>query len=129
MAWVELVAILALLQFAFFAARVGKARGDYGVKAPAVAGHELFERYYRVQMNTLEQLALFLPALWLGSRHLDPRWAAAIGAVYLVGRVIYYRAYIADPAKRGPGFSLSFLPSAVLLVAALVGLVRGLAVG
>lgn len=129
MAWVELITILALLQASFFAARVGKARGDYGIKAPAVTGHEMFERYYRVQMNTLEQLVLFLPALWLGAMHLDPRLAAAIGSIYLVGRVVYYRAYIADPAKRSLGFSLSLLPSAALLVAALVSVVRGLVAG
>jgi glutathione S-transferase len=129
MAWVELITILALLQAAFFAARVGKARVDYQIKAPAVAGHEMFERYYRVQMNTMEQLILFLPALWLGARHLDPRLAAAIGAIYLVGRTIYYRAYIADPAKRGMGFSLSLFPSAALLIAALVFIIRGMLAG
>jgi uncharacterized MAPEG superfamily protein len=129
MAWVELVTILALLQAAFFAARVGKARADYHVKAPAVAGNEMFERYYRVQMNTLEQLVLFLPALWLGARHLDPRLAAAIGAIYLVGRTVYYRAYITDPAKRGLGFSLSLFPSAALLLAALVSIIRGMLAG
>jgi glutathione S-transferase len=129
MAWVELITILALLQAVFFAARVGKARVDYGIKAPAVTGHEMFERYYRVQMNTLEQLVLFLPALWLGAMHVDPRLAAAIGAIYLVGRTVYYKAYIADPAKRGMGFSLSLLPSAALLIAALVGIVRGLVAG
>ena len=129
MAWVELITILALLQAAFFAARVGKARGDYGIKAPAVTGHEMFERYYRVQMNTLEQLVLFLPALWLGAMHVDPRLAATIGSIYLVGRAVYYRAYIADPAKRSLGFSLSLLPSAALLVAALVSVVRGLVAG
>ena len=129
MAWVELITILALLQAAFFAARVGKARGDYGIKAPAVTGHEMFERYYRVQMNTLEQLVLFLPALWLGAMHVDPRLAAAIGSIYLVGRAVYYRAYIADPAKRSFGFALSLLPSAALLIAVLVGVVRGLVAG
>ena len=129
MAWVELITILALLQAVFFAARVGKARVDYGIKAPAVTGHEMFERYYRVQMNTLEQLVLFLPALWLGAMHVDPRLAATIGSIYLVGRAVYYRAYIADPAKRSLGFSLSLLPSAALLVAALVSVVRGLAAG
>jgi glutathione S-transferase len=129
MAWVELITILALLQAAFFAARVGKARVDYQVKAPAVAGHEMFERYYRVQMNTMEQLILFLPALWLAARHYDPRLVAAVGAVYLVGRTVYYRAYIADPAKRGTGFSLSLLPSAALLLATLVSIVRGMLAG
>jgi len=123
MAWVELITILALLQAAFFAARVGKARADYGIKAPAVSGHEMFERYYRVQMNTMEQLILFLPALWLGARHFEPRLVAAIGAVYLVGRMVYYQAYVADPARRGMGFSLSLLPSATLLLAVLASII------
>jgi len=126
MAWVELVTVLALLQFVFFGAMVGRARGKYGIRAPAVSGNEMFERYYRVQMNTLEQLALFLPALWLGARHMDPQWAAALGAVYLVGRALYFREYVADPAKREPGFALTIFPSAILLIAALVGVARAL---
>ena len=126
MALVQLVAVLAILQFIGFAMLVGKARGTYGIKAPAVTGHEVFERYYRVQMNTLEQLVVFLPALWLGSQHLNPLWVAALGALYLIGRQLYLRAYVSDPASRGLGFLLTFLPSVLLLVAALVGAVRGL---
>ncbi|MFZ8885939.1 MAG: MAPEG family protein [Steroidobacteraceae bacterium] len=126
MALVQLVAVLAILQFIAFAMLVGKARGTYGIKAPAVTGHDVFERYYRVQMNTLEQLVVFLPALWLGAQHLNPLWAAALGVVYLIGRQLYLRAYVSDPASRGLGFLLTFLPSVLLLLAALVGAVRSL---
>jgi uncharacterized membrane protein YecN with MAPEG domain len=126
MALVQLVAVLAILQFIAFAMLVGKARGTYGIKAPAVTGHDVFERYYRVQMNTLEQIVVFLPALWLGAQHLNPLWAAALGVVYLIGRQLYLRAYVSDPASRGLGFLLTFLPSVLLLLAALVGAVRSL---
>jgi uncharacterized MAPEG superfamily protein len=123
---VELVMILALIQFSTFGAAVGRARGKYGVRAPAVTGNEMFERYYRVQMNTLEQLVLFLPAIWLGAQHLDPRLAAGLGVVYLAGRVVYFLAYIKDPAKRGLGFALTIWPTVVLLVTALVAIARDL---
>ena len=129
MAWVEIMTALALIQFAVFAALVGKARGTYGVKAPAVSGNEMFERYYRVQMNTLEVLVLFVPGLWLAAGHLDDQWIVLLGAVYLIGRVVYFRAYVADPAKRGPGFSMSLVPSTILIVAGLVGAVRELLAG
>jgi uncharacterized MAPEG superfamily protein len=129
MAWVEIMTALALIQFAVFAALVGKARGTYGVKAPAVSGNEMFERYYRVQMNTLEVLVLFVPGLWLAAGHLDDQWIVLLGAVYLIGRVVYFRAYVTDPAKRGPGFSMSLVPSTILIVAGLVGAVRELLAG
>lgn len=123
MVLVEIVTLLALLQFVVFGALVGRARGKYGVKAPAVTGHEMFERYYRVQMNTLEVLVVFLPSLWLAARYWSPFLAGGVGAVYLVGRVLYFRAYISVPAKRGTGFVLSLGPAVVLLLAALVGAV------
>lgn len=124
MVWVHLVAVLALLQFVAFGALVSRARGRYGVKAPATAGHEMFERYYRVQMNTLELLVLLLPALWVASAYWNPAWTAIAGAVYLVGRIVYLRAYTRDPATRALGFTLSMMPILVLLVAALLGMVR-----
>jgi uncharacterized MAPEG superfamily protein len=120
MAWLELITALALIQFSVFGALVGRARGTYGIRAPAVSGNEMFERYYRVQMNTLEQLVLFLPALWLGGQYMDPRWAAGLGGVYLIGRLLYLRSYLADPARRGLGFALTVWPSVILLVTALV---------
>ena len=126
MAWIELVSVLALVQYMWFGVQVGGARGKYGIKAPAVAGHEVFERIYRVQMNTLEQLVVFLPVLWMAARYWNPVWMAAIGAVYLVGRMIYRNSYIKDPGSRTLGFALTFFPSMVLLLATLVGAVMAL---
>ena len=123
MVLVEIVTVLALLQFVVFGALVGRARGKYGISAPAVSGHEMFERYYRVQMNTLELLVVFVPSLWLAARYWSPLVVAAIGAIYLVGRVLYFRAYVSEPAKRGIGFVLSLGPAGLLLLATLVGAV------
>jgi uncharacterized membrane protein YecN with MAPEG domain len=126
MHYVELVALIALFQFFVFGLLVGKARGTYGVDAPAVSGHEMFERAYRVQMNTLELLVLLLPGLYLAATLWSPIYAALAGAVYLVGRVLYWRAYMAQPKSRALGFVLSMGPILFLLVASLIGVVRGL---
>lgn len=130
MLWIELVTVLALLEFLTFGMLVGRARGLYGVAAPATSGHEIFERYYRVQMNTLEQLVAFIPALWLAARYWSPEWVALAGALFLVGRVIYLRSYVRDPASRGLGFALSFLPTVGLLLSVLVGVaMKGFSAG
>jgi uncharacterized MAPEG superfamily protein len=124
MVWVQLITVLAVLQYFLFGILSGKARGQYGVKAPAMTGHEIFERYNRVHINTLETLVVFIPALWLAASYFRPQWVAAIGAVYLVGRVIYLRAYVSDPSTRSLGYALSALPVLVLIVMALFGIVR-----
>ena len=116
MEFVAIVIVLALVQYFVFGMLVGKARGTYEVHAPAISGHPVFERYYRVHQNTLEMIVMFIPAIVLFSYLGRPDIAAAIGAVYLVGRVIYLRAYVADPAKRGLGFMVSMLPVLVLLL-------------
>lgn len=118
---VAFVILLALLQYVAFAMLVGRARGLYGVKAPAVTGHEIFERYFRVQQNTLELLVALVPAMWLFGVYVSPAWASGLGLVYLVGRALYLRGYVADPAKREIGFGLSVLPLLVLLLGALWG--------
>lgn len=123
MPWVEIVTVLALLQFVIFGIFVGRARSRYGVKAPATSGHEAFERYFRIHYNTLEQLIVFLPSLWIFALHVSARWGAIIGAVYLVGRVLYFRGYARAADKRHTGSLLSMLPTLVLLVGSLVGLV------
>lgn len=124
MPFVDLVALLALLQFFVFSALVGQARGRYGVKAPAVAGHEMFERAYRVQMNTLELLMLFIPGLYIAARYWPPTAVATLGAVYLFGRLLYQRAYMAAPATRSAGFVVSIVPCVALLAAGAVGALR-----
>ena len=126
MALVYLVVALALLQFIVFGMAVGWARGKFGVKAPATTGNEVFERYFRVQMNTLEQLVVFVPAILLFATLDSPRWAAILGAVWLVGRVIFFYSYTRNPASRGLGFILTQLPSIIMVIAVLVAVVRGL---
>jgi len=121
--YVDIVTVIAVLQLIFFSVLVGRARGQYGVSAPAVTGHELFERAYRVQMNTLELLVAFLPALFLAGKYWPQTAVAGLGAVYVLGRFVYWRAYMGAPKSRGLGFGLSALPILVLLVAALVGAV------
>jgi uncharacterized MAPEG superfamily protein len=126
MEFVAIVTVLALLQYIYFAVLVGQARGKFGVNGPAVTGHPVFERYFRVQMNTLEILVAFLPALWLFAQYISPTWAAILGVIYLVGRFVYLRAYVADPARRGLGFGLSMLPTLAMLLGGLVGAVLAL---
>ena len=126
MAYVDIVTALAVLQFIVFGFRVGSARGRYGVKAPAITGNETFERYFRVQQNTLEQLIVFLPGLYLFSHYFHPLVAAVLGAVYLIGREIYAATYVKEPAKRGMGFGLTMLPVVILVLGGLVGAVRQL---
>jgi glutathione S-transferase len=126
MAYVDIVTVLALLQFIVFGYKVGRCRGRYGVKAPAVTGNEIFERYFRVQQNTLEQLIAFLPGIYLFSRYLSPLVAAVLGLLYLIGRELYAFAYVKDPAKREIGYALTFLPTVVLLVGGFFGAVRHL---
>ena len=123
MNYVYIVALLALVQFIVFSMLVGQARVKYGVVAPAMTGNEHFERAVRVQMNTLEQLICFLPALLIAAVYWPQGYVAAAGVVYLVGRTLYRQAYVADPAKRGLGFLLTFLPTTLLVLAGLVGAV------
>jgi len=121
MAYIDIVTALALLQFIYFGFQVGGARTKYQVKAPAVTGNEIFERYFRVEQNTLEQLIVFIPGLYLFSHYFNPLWAAGLGVVYLIGRQVYFMGYVKDPAKRGPGFGLSFLPTVALAAGGLIG--------
>jgi glutathione S-transferase len=126
MQYVELVAIVAVLQFLTFGALTGRARRQSGLKAPAVTGHDGFERMYRVQMNTLELLVAFLPALFLAGKYWPAYLVVGLGLVYIVGRVIYWRAYVSKPSSRTTGFMLSLLPTLLLAILALLGIVFSL---
>lgn len=124
MEFVALVILLALVEYAAFGGLVGWARGKYGVHAPAVSGHPVFERYFRVQQNTLEQLVMFVPAVWLFGLYVDATWAALLGLVFVVARVMYLVGYVKDPAKREVGFALSSISVVALLIGALWGVAR-----
>jgi glutathione S-transferase len=120
---VHAVIALALLQFFIFGGLVGRARVKYGIEAPAVTGDPIFERYYRVHYNTMEQLVILIPGMLLFGIYINATASAALGLLFIVGRIIYFRAYIADPAKRGLGFGLCMLPISILLLGGLGGAV------
>jgi uncharacterized membrane protein YecN with MAPEG domain len=128
MNWVAGVILLALVEYCVFTMLVGRARAKYSIPAPAVSGNAIFERHFRVQQNTLEQLVSFIPAIWLYGLYVSPRWAAGIGAVFLVGRILYARGYVRAPEQRELGAGLSFAPQLVLLIGALFGVARALLV-
>ncbi|HVC30838.1 MAG TPA: MAPEG family protein [Steroidobacteraceae bacterium] len=125
MALVNLIVALALLQFLAFATAVGKARERYKVAAPATTGNEVFERYFRVQMNTLELLIMFIPAVWMFGFYVNARAAAGLGVLYILGRAIYFFAYVRDPKQRSLGYGLSAGPVAVLVIGAVIGAAIG----
>ena len=123
MALVALITLLILAQYLVFTMLCGVERGRSGLAAPAMTGDPGFERAYRVQMNTLEQLLVTLPALWLSALYFNPEVAASLGLVFMIGRVLYRNSYIKDPAKRGPGMIIGFLANIGLLATALWGVV------
>ena len=120
----ELVAAvisLALLVYVFIMLQVGNARTKYGVEAPAITGHPVFERAYRVQMNTVEQLIVFVPSIWFFGLYVSAPIAAVLGLVFVLGRALYYVSYVKDPGKRTIGFIMTFGANVVLLLGALIG--------
>ena len=120
MHYVAIVTAVALLQFFWFGWQVGVARGKYNIPAPAISGNDVFERTFRVQMNTQEQLLVFLPALWIFASFISPLWAAVLGAVFIVGRAVYAMTYVRDPKSRSIGFALTAIPNLLLLLGILI---------
>jgi glutathione S-transferase len=117
-----LVTCLALLAYFLTSFQVGKARETYGIKAPAVSGNPDFERIYRVQMNTLEWMPIFLPALWLFAIYVSDAIAAALGIVWIIGRILYMIGYAKAANKRGPGFGIQALAAIALWLGATVSI-------
>lgn len=124
--WPALVTLAALLLCFATVAIVGRARGKYGIAAPATSGHEMFERAFRVQMNTLENVVIFLPALWLCALFFGPLPATVLGGIWLAGRVWYATAYLRQPKSRGGGFVLAFMAWAALMITASWGVLQRL---
>ena len=123
MSLVAIVALLALIEYSVFVVMTGQARGQYGIAAPSTTGNVNFERCFRVQQNTIEQLVVFLPALFLFARFASESWAAVLGVVFIVGRAMYARGYVTDPARRGPGFLLTITSNVLLMLGGLIGAV------
>lgn len=121
-----LVTLLSLLLVFVLAANVGRARGKYSVSAPAISGNADFERVFRVHQNTLENMMLYLPSLWLFAIYVSNLYAAIIGGVWIVGRILYARSYYADAKARGTGFIIGIGATAVLWLGALIAIVMSL---
>ncbi|MGY4628168.1 MAPEG family protein [Bradyrhizobium sp. USDA 4486] len=114
-----LVTLLAIAFYFFTCINVSRSRTQTGVKVPAMSGHPDFERAFRIQMNTLEWMPIFLPALWLFAIYIGDAIAAAIGAIWIIGRVVYFIGYSQAAAKRGPGFAIQALAAIALWAGAL----------
>ena len=114
-----LVTCLAILVYFYSTILVSRARGKFGVKLPATSGNPDFERVFRAQMNTLEWLPIFLPSLWLFAIYISDGIAALLGAVWVVGRILYILGYAQAVAKRGPGFAIQAVANIALWVGAL----------
>ena len=121
--YTALVTLVAVLLYFYTGLLVAKARAKYGVKAPATTGNPDFERVFRVQMNTLEWMPIFLPLLWLFAVYVNDWAAALLGLVWIVGRVLYIRGYSAAAGQRHQGFSIQTFASGALLIGALVGII------
>ncbi len=122
---VALVTLAALLLYFWMGLQVGAARGRFKVEAPATTGHPEFERHFRIHQNTLEWLPLFLPSMWLAAFAFGDRLAAALGVLWIVGRILYMVGYASDPKRRSAGFLIQFLATFALIVAAAWGAVNG----
>jgi len=114
-----LITCLAILFYFFTSVQVAQARTAYGIKAPAISGHPDFERVFRVQMNTLEWMPIFLPSLWLFAIYIGDGSAAALGLIWIIGRILYMIGYSRAAGKRGPGFGIQATACIVLWLGAL----------
>jgi glutathione S-transferase len=121
--YTALVTCLALLFYFYTSTRVARARVKFGVKVPAITGNPDFERVFRVQMNTLEWLPIFLPSLWLFAIYISDPIAAMVGVVWILGRLLYMTGYSEAAEKRGRGFMVQALATAVLLFGSIIGIV------
>ncbi|WP_159783191.1 MAPEG family protein [Sodalinema gerasimenkoae] len=119
--WTALVTVAALILYFVVTLNVGRARFKYKVSPPATSGNPDFERVFRVQQNTVEQIVLFIPALWVFSLFVSQIWGAALGAVWVIGRILFAWGYYQAPEKRAAGFGISSLVTIALLLGSLIG--------
>ena len=118
----SLIVLLALLQYMWFTVRVGTTRGKYNIDAPACEGDESWERMFRVQQNTMEQLVIMIPAAYAFAYYVSELWVLLPGVAFIIGRFMYSSEYLKDPKTRAPGMSLTLAANASLVVGALIGL-------
>jgi len=120
--YTAIVTLLAVLLYMFMATRVASARQRFNIELPAIVGHPEFERIFRVHMNTLEWMPIFLPLLWLCAIYFNDIAAALLGIVWIVGRMVYLTGYTRAVEKRLPGFFIQGIACLLLLIGAVAGL-------
>jgi len=121
MAYVTVIAMLALIEYLYFGVLVGGARARSGVNAPAVTGDPAFERAFRAHQNTMEQLIIFLPSLYATAYFVSDLYAVVAGVVFMIGRAMYFRAYSEDAEKRSTGMIVTIAANLSLVLGGLVG--------
>ena len=126
MEYATLIVLLALLQYVFFTARVGLARGKYSINAPACDGDETWNRLFRIQQNTMEQLVVFIPSAFAFAYFMSPVWVLLPGSVFIIGRILYAAEYLKDPKTRTPGMVLTMLSNVVVVLGAGFGVLKGM---
>jgi glutathione S-transferase len=127
--YTALVTLLAVLFYFYTSVAVAQARVKFGIKAPAVLGDPEFERFFRIQMNTLEWMPIFLPSLWLFALYLDDRIAALLGLAWIAARILYFRGYAAAAEKRNMGFGVQAIIGGLLFAGAFAGVASKLLAG
>ncbi|MFN7161105.1 MAG: MAPEG family protein [Candidatus Gracilibacteria bacterium] len=110
-----LVTLTSLLVCFIFSVVIGLKRRKHKIAAPAMVGHPEVESAIRVHYNTIEQIILFLPSLWMFWYLVSPLWANILGMIWIVGRVLYALGYYNSPLKRYPGHLLTLLPLFILM--------------
>jgi glutathione S-transferase len=118
-AHVAVVTLLALLAYFWMSLRVGQARGKHGVEAPATTGHADFERVFRAHANTGEWMVIFLPSMWIFAIYVNDLAAAALGLIWIVGRIMYALGYAKEAKQRSMGFLIQGLAAAIMLFGSL----------
>jgi len=117
---IAIVTLLLLLEYFAFGLLVGRARMKTGVLAPAISGHPVFESYFRAHQNTMEQLIIVLPSLWIFGTYISDLYGAILGMIFFIGRIIYFRGYVQAPKNRELGFIIGALAMLVLLLGGLI---------
>lgn len=117
-----ILVLLALIQYMFFSLRVGLSREKFGVIAPKCVGNDTWERLFRVQQNTLEQLIIFIPGVFLFSYYVSNKWVLLPGCTFIVGRFVFYYLYTSNPKNRGFGFIPTFMSNSILVIGSLIGI-------
>jgi glutathione S-transferase len=121
--YTPIVTLFAVAVYFFMATQVAVARGRFDVKHPATTGHPDFERIFRAHINTLEWMPTFLVPLWICAFYFSDRGAAAVGLVWVAGRILYFFGYSKAVEKRIPGFFIQSMAWILLMIGAIAGIV------